>query len=426
MILDDIRKGIDEHLERRLQWLHAAARCAECGSEGEPGSVSTGRDRNIADLALLLTKQSRAAAFGLSARLQSDRPALEREFAPDLGLVTGIRAGLSDPHFGGQTVVRLHFQAGLTLYYKPRPVGLLAAWNHAARHVVEPLLGKMPTPRVMDCGAYGWAEAVQRSSGYDSPARHARAGAMLCLAYVLGAVDLHTENFVDHPAAPVLVDAETVLWAGVERAPSVDSERSAAFDLLFRDSVVRTGMLPRWQRTIRGAYLSPGIMSGRAAPFEPGAAYEADLLRGFTAVYETLSKPAAAEVLLAAFEKVAPGSVRVLIRPTYVYQRLLDAGIRVYAARGPGARSAMLQRALGRGAIKLGAAGQAILDLELEALERADIPRFSRTQLERAGLRFEPVIGMDYVESRLEGLSREDLARQVKLIEASLALVSAK
>ena len=72
---------------------------------------------------------------------------------------------------------------------------------------------------------------------------------LLCLLYVLRATDCHYENLIAHGDHPVLIDAETLLYH--EPQPLDDLSPLQPGELLAErllgDSVLRTGMLPRWE-----------------------------------------------------------------------------------------------------------------------------------------------------------------------------------
>ena len=59
-------------------------------------------------------------------RLEADKNLLATTFlgGKDPGPVMDVKAGLSDPHNGGRTVLALTFSSGLKLVYKPKSVAL--------------------------------------------------------------------------------------------------------------------------------------------------------------------------------------------------------------------------------------------------------------------------------------------------------------
>src|SRR5207247_7484892 len=64
-------------------------------------------------------------------RLHRDADRLANVFGGGLkpGRVTSILTDRSDPHGRGRTVAILHFSNGLTLVYKPKDLGVDAAWE---------------------------------------------------------------------------------------------------------------------------------------------------------------------------------------------------------------------------------------------------------------------------------------------------------
>jgi lantibiotic modifying enzyme len=172
-------------------------------------------------------------------RLAEDRKDLEDCLGrgSPLGQVRRIDVGLSDPHDGGRTVALVTFEHGLRVVYKPRPVGLESAyyelvqwWNGVAGGL------DLRAARTLSQGDYGWAEFVEEAACTDEAAArryYARAGVLICLAWLLDATDLHHGNLIAHGDHPVLVDLETLLqprWRGEER------------------SLLDTGLVPCWSR----------------------------------------------------------------------------------------------------------------------------------------------------------------------------------
>src|SRR5262249_1244719 len=132
-----------------------------------------------------------------------------------LGRVTAIGASASDLHNRGRSVVALTFASGLKLIYKPKDVGLeaayfdLLAWFNAQG---PPLPFRVVS--VLPGAGYGWVEFVEHVPCADPSevARYyRRAGMLLALVYALAGNDCHYENIVSHGEQPVLVDLETIL-----------------------------------------------------------------------------------------------------------------------------------------------------------------------------------------------------------------------
>src|SRR6185436_914638 len=95
-----------------------------------------------------------------------------------------------------------------------------------------------PAPRslaVLDRGDYGWmAVATPRAAAdlAEAQAYFATAGALLCLAKVLRADDLHSENVIAAAGGPVLVDSETLFQPARVDAPPTGLPKVAASQLL--------------------------------------------------------------------------------------------------------------------------------------------------------------------------------------------------
>ena len=68
--------------------------------------------------------------------------------------------------------------------------------------------------RVLDRHTHGWVECAEPAPCADRAAvtrYYQRAGALMCLAYVLQGSDCHAENLIAAGEDPVLVDCETLL-----------------------------------------------------------------------------------------------------------------------------------------------------------------------------------------------------------------------
>jgi lantibiotic modifying enzyme len=118
--------------------------------------------RAMATVALLW----REASGELLTRLAADRDAIAELLADGraLGELVSVDAGRSDPHVGGRTVHLLRFSSGLRLVYKPRALGVDAAflellhWLALRGAPVPPPLAPTFAARVLTRGSHGWAE----------------------------------------------------------------------------------------------------------------------------------------------------------------------------------------------------------------------------------------------------------------------------
>lgn len=290
----------------------------------------------------------------LNERLTRDRGAIAAAFQPigDLGPVMAIRS-LGDSHRGGRRVAAVKFGGGLSVIYKPRPVGPERWWANLISWIEagDGRLGGL-APAVLDQGGYGWVQRVAAAPAQDQAAARRRArhaGQLLALLDVFEVRDAHIDNLVFAGDRPVLVDAETI--AHPRFGPWMEAE-----------SLVLTGFLPWNGLGPPGPSATAGILGaiGSMDPLD-----EADLVvegyrEGYGAVRRLRDQLGRDGGPL---ESLAEQMVRVVLRPT-----------RQYAAGGGGAwspRSSPMD-------IPLGARAEAVvLASERSAMARGDIPVFS-------------------------------------------------
>ena len=185
--------------------------------------------------------------------LGSDLKDLETHFAGGraLGPIQRIATELSDRHNGGKTVLKLLFENGICIIYKPKNIesersyGDLLGWMNE-NGIALPF----QTFKVVCRETYGWVEAVKHvppKDGSELRRYFQRAGMLLGLLYVLEGTDCNFQNIVAHGEHPVFIDTETFLQPLAEMEVS---DPWGAADLanisFFRDSVFRVGLLPYW------------------------------------------------------------------------------------------------------------------------------------------------------------------------------------
>lgn len=165
--------------------------------------------------------------------------------------VVSIAGGLSDPHNYGRTVRIIGFDDGAHAVYKPKDLGVDAAWAALVDRLdrcAPPV--ELRAMRVLTRTGYGWTEFIDHTScaePEDFSEFFRRAGAWLALFHVFVGVDMHQENIVATGSHPVPIDLEMILQTADAR---VGTERSA-FDYAMQkvlDSVVTVGLLPAYGR----------------------------------------------------------------------------------------------------------------------------------------------------------------------------------
>ena len=205
----------------------------------------------LARLLAVLTDLGAETAIEFVRRLEADLPRIGRLWEIEqLGSVVRLRDKISDPHRGGRQTMEVTFVCGLHLMYKPRDMGMEAAYNglvtwlndHGASVTLRPL-------RVLNLGTHGWVEFATHDACADQSAverYYHRAGALVCLVYGLRGSDCHLENIVAAGEYPVLVDCETLVepWPRVLDAGGHRDRRQVTVSRLLRDSVLMGGLLP--------------------------------------------------------------------------------------------------------------------------------------------------------------------------------------
>lgn len=199
-------------------------------------------------------------------RLKADLHEIQELFQPQqesrgespiipLGKVIEIEPNLSDSHNRGRSALALTFESELKLIYKPKDLGLDVAYNQILDWCNQQ---GIPLPfkilKVLNRQTYGWVEYVKQLPIEDATAArrfYQRTGMLLCLLYVLGVTDCHYENLIASCEHLVLVDMETLMHheARLEDFPEQQQQMAlnrALFNPQYSNSVLRTGLLPRW------------------------------------------------------------------------------------------------------------------------------------------------------------------------------------
>lgn len=269
--------GLTSVLEQRLTGIFTQA-LAACLETDDSFPASTYGDI-ICKFPILSRLMRRAEAEWADAvvaflgRLQHDAPGfpawLGVERLPPIALLSATTADL---HPGGHFGIRIVFDGGLCLYYKPRPVTGEWLWGGLLDAIAEgdPAL-RLPAARVLAgrrAGQYGWAESVLPYEFVD-PTRGATvrtgdhdfwhaAGATLCLAQHVRLTDLHLGNILATPCGPAITDAECLASPQLTLSESGEAEASRALSAL-----LDTGLLPRKSPT---GFPDASGLFGTAAP----------------------------------------------------------------------------------------------------------------------------------------------------------------
>ena len=405
------------------------------------------------------------------AHLCADWAEIRQILAPqsDPGTLAEVTGGIGDLHRQGRSTLKLRFASGFQLMYKPRSLAIdvhfqqLLAWLNAR--------GEHPaflTIEMLDKGSYGWSEFVvsQDCTSVEEIGRfYERQGGYLALFYALEGTDMHHENLIASGEHPVMTDLEALFHPDLRSL--MPAEAQGVAHTTMRASVLRVGLLPQriWgnqeqagvdisglggkggqlsprpvlqveaQRTDQMRFIRQQVQmpEQRNRPTLRGESVEIldyldQFLQGFSKVYRLLMTHRDA-LLAGPLQAFAPDPIRVIVRPTRTYAQLLTESFHPDLLRD------MLERDRFFDHLWAGMEHQPYLK-RLLAAERADlhagdIPMFTTrpgsrdlfTSQEECIPEFLAEPGLDLVKRRLEGLSEEDLARQLWFIQASFATI---
>jgi lantibiotic modifying enzyme len=300
--------------------------------------------------------------------------------------VTHIRSRLSDPHDGARTATAIEFIGDCRVIYKPRSSDGEEIWFEALRWLNRNGIHvSFRVPKILSRGNYIWMEFLQTKSCKSSTAVslfYFRWGAQAALAQILGATDLHRDNWLAIGSQPILIDAELV--GDAERTSSRAKPKSK--DRPSLSALLQTGLLPLVSRDRAGFYrgVAPfdATISKSAPPkcwprygriSQKPSSYVSDLVGGFDAVAGLFDDSRTAqrffrEVVL----RTGRQDYRVLLRPTAQYARLLRESCAAHNMISIGERWRRLAREC-----CASAANRRIGLAEACALMRCDVPKFT-------------------------------------------------
>ncbi|MEU5027774.1 type 2 lanthipeptide synthetase LanM family protein [Streptomyces milbemycinicus] len=396
------------------------------------------------------------------------------------GGVAAVRFGHGDVHRRGSSVCRVDFHGAPSVFYKPRSLAVDEQFARVLFRFNEDSPYALRTPRTLTRADHGWAECVTArpcATTRDVAGFYWRTGALLALVHALGGTDFHHENIIAAGEHPILVDLEALLHPRApERAGDGGGGDSGGKEqpeepalVALRESVRATALLPTKVVLDRAAAGAPaadysGLNGARDQPSvvpvpvekNPGtdevhivwehvttaggenrprlpdgtpadpADHTPDVLAGFRFGYDWISARRA--------ELLAPGGlvagfagtpVRFLPRASFVYAKVLAESTHPDFLRDALERERSTARlCAGRYA---GAAGEAVVRAEMDAVLRGDIPLFEalpgarKLLLDdgRAVPGFFPEPALAAVRRRIEAMGPEDREFQERIIAGS-------
>jgi lantibiotic modifying enzyme len=297
-----------------------------------------------------------------------------------VGKIIDLRAGLSDPHNMGRTVMRVRFQTG-SVIYKPRCGRGEKEWFDLTCCLNAASVGpKLRAARVLCRDGYCWMEEIKFRPCKDQAAArrfYKRLGAMIAAAYLFRAVDCHRDNVIAAGEYPVLVDAET-LWHITGQEKTKD----------FLGLLFGTGFLPTSDRRSTYQYRSSVLGKTSTGKHTPRIAtkclrasqYESEIVSGFRKAWLCLlGTRGRRAVFRRRLQRVRRRVWRRIYRSTEDYYTIVRASIQPAALRFRADRNMLIARLCGRSGVS-----QHVIREEINALSRLDIPYFIRRAITRS------------------------------------------
>jgi len=394
--------------------------------------------------------------------LEEDRQAIASLIGCDTTSVEAVEPA-GDPHNGMRQVEIVTFGCGRRIVYKPRSLSSDIIFRRiiGGGAASEPLLA-LDHPRVLDRHTHGWMEYVSNTpcaSPEEIGDFYHRAGVLLFWLYLLDGADCHFENVIASRATPVAIDLELLFSPGMPFGLAADRPRPAevlAADLL-QDSVLRTGLLPKWRYDARkgtsydisglaNTYGMPApgnsragaqrdhVVYGRNRPHFAGefgrpAIHVDRLIQGFAAAFRNVQTARGRSY--EALEGFTGALARYVFRDTSTYASLLAACDRT-DARTNGVDRGIALEALAQPFMldRHRPEDWSVFLSEVAALEDGDIPYFQiacdgRSLCDAAGVLVEDFAtepSLTRVRRRIRDLSGSDLRRQTTIIRSAFAI----
>lgn len=395
---------------------------------------------------------------------------------PKPGYISRVKAGLSDHHNNGKSVIKFEFQNGLNLFYKPRYGNADTLWAN----IIKLFEKKMPDikfklPTHLEGDGYTWVEEITNSSLQkieDASLFYYKAGALLAIIYTLGGIDFHQENLIADGCDPVFIDLETLLNPLVKpfNHKNISDTDKNNYLNLDGDSVLRTCILPLWTQIskdvsrdygaltpddnvpystrewidintdkMRRAYinrntgLSPNVPQFNGS-FMNVMEYKNDILNGFSDYYKTILSDREGFIKeISSLSENSDAYMRSLPRQSQIYgdmiERLRSPGLMrngaAYSIEAEGLAKPFLNAETGADIEKL----WKIYDAERRSVLFMNIPLFifscgSHSVNDESGIVIEDYYiksAIERMKIQIEKLSSGDMEYQLSLIEASLA-----
>lgn len=376
-----------------------------------------------------------------------------------------VTFGLSDEHLPGMTVARVRATDGRTFIFKPRSSATDTVFRELLRQVhfsnsaIEHI-----SPKTLSVGEFSWTVDVSEPStgGYVDRHRYfACLGRLLALFWLLGTTDIHFENLMCSGGLPSIVDTETLIHpTSVHILPNSSAcEALVALQHELSSSVLATLLLPnsrqvlaglaqfdasavresplaatparvlRWRRNADGQW-TPTYAQERFAIASNGSvnASASDRACLYAAFRDSAAEFTQIDFVPRILEAARYVPFRVLIRPTVVYSRCLDALTHPRYLRSGAEWSLQLSR-LCRVTAKYSRSDSfsRLVQAEHDAMLIGCVPRFttmidSHIVVDGFGRRIDGVLATSAEECLATRVRDADAALQCDLVRGTLGI----
>jgi class II lanthipeptide synthase len=402
MLSQKARAGLENELERRiarvtkpsftleLNAFRRAFRAIYAQRESEPSEMMQekflGRkpcDRLfpmfkgfpvLAKLWSLLISQWIDEVADLLLRFSVDRVALSRSFlgSRSVDKIVDLCSGLSDPHNGGRTVIRLRCEGG-SMIYKPRCGHGEQQWFKFIRYLnANALRPDLRAAKVLCREGYCWMEEIRSASCKNRAAArrfYQRLGATIAAVYLLRAVDCHRDNVIASGEYPVLVDAEA-LWH-LPREEQAQSYLKTLFQTGFISASKQRSSLHN-RSSVLGSAKSGGHIPRIGDKRVNASKYEREVVTGFRRAWQCIvSSPRRRTEFARRWRRFK--RTRRIYWATAKYDQIRRASIQPAVLRSGIDRDLLIANLCSRRTVP-----QVIVRQEIKALRRVDIPYFTQ------------------------------------------------
>lgn len=337
---------------------------------------------------------------------------------------------LGDMHSGGQT--QLIENDKYRYIKKPRDFKTEAAFSSFCNELAKLGLGAFSrSTKLIECDTNYHTEEIEENTvttdeGIDL--YYKRAGILMFVCYLLFSEDLHCENVIACGDMPVVVDLETLLSGKIARSSKTyNLTKSVLCSHLLCDFISHkknTYDISGFSGTNAGSKNIPHTSDGKVFVWQKTE----ELISGFENAYNVvLSHKDDVAKLIHLFDNC---NFRQILRPTQTYSILSDHIKSTIEAEKESVAYTLLAKAYEKDIDKTRIDKAAdILSEEVRAVISNEIPLFhtlgnscdllvdGKTVM-KDFLELSPV---DYAIERLEGLSSDDLERQIKIIRLAVS-----